>query len=118
MDLLTNIIIKGYIALCATKYGVDPAFATAVATVESRKDGHEFRIGRLGRSRYYGPMGINQSFLSKWPIDNLFTNIEVGVRALRGPQDKVLRRYNAECNDQYRRAVRLAMRQYQKEWGK
>lgn len=118
MDILTTCIIKGWIAFCATKYGVDPAFATAVATVESRKDGHEFRIGRLGRSKFWGPMGINQCFRSRWDITDYLTNIEVGVRALRGPQDKVLRRYNASYDHSYAAAVKMAMRAYQKEWGK
>lgn len=116
MDILTKVIIHGYILYACQKYGVDPNFAKAVAHIESRKGQEEFRIGRLGHSRYFGPFGIEQSFLKRWPIDDYLTNIEIGCRALRGPQERVLRRYNTSYSPDYAKAVRMAQREYQRQW--
>ena len=91
---------------CCQSYGVEPEFALAVAHVESGTRTQEYRVGRLGHSRYYGPMGIDRDFLRKWRIDDPYENIRRGVPALRG-RDKlpVLRRYNRESNRAYERAV-------------
>ena len=59
----------------------------------------------MGKGTYYGPMGIHRDFLKKWNIADPMTNILVGVRALRGDQARVLRRYNASCNRAYVKAV-------------
>ena len=57
---LTTTLIMAWIFACAQVHGVDPYFAQAVAVVESRPAGGgelQIRVGRLGRSRFYGPMG-------------------------------------------------------------
>lgn len=96
------------IGLMAVSQGVDPEFARQVARVESGlpRTGQEVRLGRLGRSKYFGPMGIHESFRRRWDIANPVINIWVGVRALRG-EDKlrVLRRYNPRASREYLRAV-------------
>jgi hypothetical protein len=99
------------IRVAAIQHHVDPEFATAVAIVESRSSGQVFRTGPLGRrGKFYGPFGINRSFLKKWPIDDLQTNILVGCRALRGDDHlKILRRYNTACDRNYVNKVRQIM---------
>lgn len=99
-----------WLLLCCQTYGVEPAFALAVARVESGTAAQEYRVGRLGTSPYYGPMGIHQCFLKRWPIDQPEENIKRGVRALRGSNTaagklRVLRRYNQSSNRTYERAV-------------
>ena len=105
-------ILFWLITLFAQVHGVDPEFAKAVAIVESRLPGKAtLRTGRLGRSKFFGPMGVHQCFLKKWPIDNPVWNIYVGVRALRGrPWRKVLHRYNPEATPAYIKAVRSVWR--------
>lgn len=103
-------LLLAWMASCAQVYGVDPHFAQAVAIVESRPaHGPELamRCGRLGKSRYYGPMGIEKSFLKRWAINDPFVNIQVGVMALRGADKRrVLKRYNASFTEAYYREVR------------
>ena len=107
---LASALLIAWIKSCALVYSVDPSFAQAVAIVESRAPGGgelEMRVGRLGRSKYWGPFGIHRDFLKKWPIDDPFVNIEVGVKALRGSNKrKVLKRYNASFDEDYYREVR------------
>ena len=99
----------------ASIYGVDPYFALGVFNVESGVPGQEFRAGLMGKT-YYGPAGIHRSFLTRWPIDDLKTNIEVGVAALRGKSPRaVLRRYNKEWNIEYEQAVLAAADRYRRE---
>ena len=111
------VVIRALICAYALEYDVEPAFAIAVVHIESRSGDREFRVGKIGR-RHYGPMGIDRSFLSKWPIDRLETNIAVGVRALRGVgssrvrQERRLKRYNASCTPGYLREVRRATERY------
>jgi hypothetical protein len=102
------------ITQASIKHGVDPNFAKAVAIVESGIPGKcEIRIGRLGKSRYYGPMGLDKDFLSRWPIDDPITNIEIGVRALRGRDKRaVLKRYHGAPPADYVRAVMSKYREY------
>ena len=111
---LTQAVLVAWLKACALTYGVDPMFAQAVMIVESRPAGGaemEFRVGRLGKSRYFGPFGIEKSFLKKWDIANPFVNIEVGVRALRGKdQTKVLHRYNPTATPAYIREVKRITR--------
>ena len=111
---LTTVLLIAWVKACALTYGVDPEFAQAVMIVESRPAGGaemEFRVGRLGKSRYYGPFGIEKSFLKKWDIANPFVNVEVGVKALRGSDKRrVLKRYNASFNEAYYREVRRVER--------
>ena len=101
----------------ASIYGVDPAFALAVAHVESRTAHQEFRVGLIG-GRYYAPYAIHKDFmrLRGWPVDTLQGNIEAGVRALRGSSHRaVLRRYNREFTEDYYRAVELAAKEYRRK---
>lgn len=95
---------------------MQPAFALAVAHVESRTAELEFRYGPMGRrGTYLGPFGIHRSFRKRWPIDNVWVNVWVGVRALRGRNKRrILRRYNKSYNRAYALAVRRAERRYKK----
>jgi hypothetical protein len=118
MSGLGMALLLAWLQACALTYGVEPEFAWAVARVESGvPGGAEIRCGPLGRSgKYYGPMGINRCFKAKWPIDNAFVNVEVGVKALRGADKRrVLQRYNAAFNEAYFRAVMAVYRQAKRE---
>jgi hypothetical protein len=116
---LSNLAITFLLAwmqACSLHYGVEPEFAYAVARVESGTRTEALRFGRLGRSRYYGPMGINRCFLARWPIDDPYVNVEVGVKALRGADKRrVLKRYNAAFDEAYYRAVMATYRQAKRE---
>ncbi len=106
--------LLAWMQACAGVYGVEPEFAYAVARVESGVPGGvEIRCGALGRAgKYYGPFGIHRDFRRRWPIDEPFTNVAVGVKALRGrDKRRVLRRYNAEFSEAYYRAVMAIYRQ-------
>ena len=95
-----------WLHICCGAYGVDPVFAEAVMRVESGTKTQAVRLGRLGKSPYYGPFGIHRDFLKKWPIDDPLVNVLVGVKALRGRDKlKVLRRYNSQAEQAYFRAV-------------
>ena len=100
----------------AAQYGVDPAFALAVAHVESRSKNQEFRIGLLGK-KWYGPYNIHKDFIHRWPeITTIPGNCKVGVRALRGGSPRaVLKRYNKAFNNAYFCAVIKEARKYRKE---
>lgn len=114
-------ILLYLIGVIAQTYHVDPNFAKAVAVIESRKGNELLRTGRLGKSNYYGPMGVNKCFLNRWPIDDPIVNIVIGVRALRGNERKVLHRYNAKCDSSYTQAIFQLKRQFAHEdksiWG-
>lgn len=104
-----------WVKVCAAKYNVDPCFALAVAQIESGTKGQRFRFGKLGKGTYYGPFGIHKSFLKKWRIDDPMVNTEIGIKALRGPdQRRVLKRYNKSFNEGYYRAVMATARQYRR----
>ena len=108
-----------WLLTCCKTYHVDPAFALAVARLESGTKTQEYRLGRLGKSKYYGPFGIHRDFLKKWPIDNPYINIQVGVKALRGTDKRrVLRRYNTASNRTYERAVLAKMRELKRRNGR
>lgn len=119
--MLTGLALAALLAwfqTCGAMYGVEPEFAWAVARVESGvSGGPEIRFGPLGRrGKYYGPMGINRCFLGRWPIDDPYVNVEVGVKALRGTDKRrVLRRYNRAFNEAYYRAVMAVYRQAKRE---
>ena len=106
----------------AAIYGVAPEFALAVAHVESRLPGQEFRTGPVGGGKFYAPFNIHKDFLKKWPetpVSELEHNIHVGVRALRGSSHRaVLRRYNKSFNEPYYQAIMAAMRRYKQEVGR
>jgi hypothetical protein len=111
-------LLLAWMQTCGLTYGVEPEFVWAVARVESGVPGiSEIRCGPLGRAgKYYGPMGINRCFKTKWPIDDPFVNVEIGVKALRGADKRrVLKRYNAAFNEAYYRAVMALYRQAKRE---
>jgi hypothetical protein len=111
-------LLLAWLQACALTYGVEPEFAFAVARVESGLPGAAvIRCGPLGRSgKYYGPFGIHRDFRRRWPIDDPFVNVAVGVKALRGTDKRrVLQRYNAAFNEAYYRAVMRIYRQAQRE---
>ena len=95
---------------CCAAYGVEPAFALAVAQVESGCPGQEIRLGPLGKKGVYaGPFGLHRAYCREHfgvdPVDPE-VNIAIGVRALRGPDKRsILRRYNTEWNRAYEQAV-------------
>jgi hypothetical protein len=88
-------------------YGVEPELALAVARIESGCKASDYRLGPMGCGTYYGPMGIFYEFIKRWPIDDPYINILVGVKALRGQGDpvRVLRRYNTTATQAYLKAV-------------
>lgn len=120
MDLTTAILLA-WITACAHVEHVDPAFAAAVFHVESRTATQEFRFGPMGRrGQYIGPAGIDKCFRDKYDIDCWPVNVLVGVRALRAHRRErteraILRRYNANFNQAYYRAVMVAKKKYRKE---
>jgi len=106
--MLTESLILALITVIALDQGVDPEFARNVAKVESScpKTGAQVRIGRLGKSKFYGPMGIHKDFKKKWDIENPVCNIVIGVKALRGRNKrKILKRYNPKADAAYFMAV-------------
>lgn len=108
------IVIKALITAYALQYGVEPATALAVAHIESRKGKDEFRVGRAGK--YWLPFGIHKCFLSRWRVDDLETNIQVGVSSLKGKDlRRTLRRYNATFDNAYWNAILKAREHYRKE---
>jgi hypothetical protein len=114
--MITSIMICAMIEAAAIAHGVDPAFCKAVARIESGTKTQQFRVGRLGQSKYFGPFGIHQDFIRLWSVDDLETNIEVGVKALRGKDKRaVLKRYNPKFNHKYYSEIMKLTKQYQKE---
>lgn len=112
--MLTTATLVALIISTAQANGVEPAFALAVARVESGTASQQFRCGPIGKKgRFYGPFGIHRDYRQRWAIDRPEVNVQVGVRALRG-QDKraVLRRYNKSFNKEYWRAVCKLYHQY------
>lgn len=121
-----NTLIKKLVCKYADKYKVKRSSALAVAHIESRKlDRHgnvcqEFREGKHGR--YWLPMGIFDP-ADRLGVDDLETNIEVGVRALTryGPVTnaaelkKVLRKYNASFDGAYWGQIKKAEALYELE---
>jgi len=114
LDPLLSALLLAWLTACAQVHGVDPAFAQAVMITESRPAGGadlEFRVGRLGGSKFYGPFGIHRDYKKHAAIDNSYVNILVAVGALRGKdQTQVLRRYNPTATPAYIRAVRRLTR--------
>jgi hypothetical protein len=111
-------LIKQWICVYAKKYKVEPAFAIAVAHIESRIGKFEFRTGQMSKS-FWGPMGINKCFFKRgWQIDKPIINIEIGVRALKNVgnneylQKRRLHTYNTEFNYSYWSQIKKAKRKY------
>ena len=114
---LSTALLLAWMKVCCLNYGVEPEFALAVARVESGTKTEKLRFGPMGKSgKYYGPFGIERSFLRRWPIDNPFVNVEVGVKALRGSDKRrILQRYNTNFNEAYFRAVITTCRRNKEE---
>ena len=108
-DILTPALLL-WLHTCFAAYHVEPAFALAVAQVESGCPGQQIRIGPLGKKGVYaGPFVLHRAYCREHfgvdPVDPA-VNIKIGVRALRGPdKHRILRRYNREWNRAYERAV-------------
>lgn len=105
----------------ARKHGVDPFFAMAVASVESRLPGrNKFRCGPIGRGTYYGPFGLHKCFLKRWDISDPVVNIEIGVRSLKPRKGETLkhrmRRYNLAFNEGYWRTIKKLTRQFEQSY--
>ncbi len=105
------------VQMVSKEYGVDPNFALAVAETESSYKGQQFRFGRMGRTHYSGPFGINRCFLRKWNVDDPWINTVLGIRALSFYRNKrqTLQHYNANFNEGYYRRVRELERRNKKE---
>jgi Transglycosylase SLT domain len=70
------------VVAAAEKYGVDPDFALAVATAESRLDWH-----RNSPKGAYGPMQLMPATAERFGVDDICdpaSNIDGGIRFLRG----------------------------------
>ncbi len=96
------------------RHNVNPFLAAAVAWIE----GNGWDSDRIGRSPYWGPMGINEKCPVPYRVlSNPLGNIRVGVAALRGSNPQaVLRRYNAEWfKDHYIRDVLALQKQLERE---
>ena len=106
-----------FVKVTAEKYGVEPAFALAVAEVESSGKGKRFRFGKMGRSKYYGPFGVHQCFMSKWDISDPYINTEVGIKALSRYKDsrRALKKYNTAFNETYFRRIKTLEARNNKE---
>jgi len=112
---MTNLLIVFWTVFWCSHYGVDPTLPLAVAHIESRSPGREFRIGLLA-GKWYGPYNIHKDFKKRWPdIAAIEGNCRAGVRGLRG-QDKmkVLKRYNPEATQAYLAAVMKAKNRYRR----
>lgn len=97
-------------------YQVDLPRALAVAHVESRGAGQEFRVGLLGR-RWYGPYNVHRDYAKRWPdLATISGNCRRGVAALRGRDlRRILGIYNADFTEAYYQAVLRAERKYRRQ---
>ncbi len=96
------------------RYHVNPFLAAAVAWIE----GNGWDGDRIGRSPYWGPMGINENCrrIPHCVLTDPLGNIQVGVAALRGDPKKVLKRYNTTWyKNNYIREVMALKRQLERE---
>ncbi len=96
------------------RYHVNPFLVAAVAWIE----GNGWDGDRIGHSPFWGPMGINERCgkIPRWKIYDDQANIELGVRALRGPVPAVLKRYNTKWyKDHYIRDVMALQRQLEQK---
>ena len=114
VEPVMKVLLMTWMATCATHFNVPIEKVQAVAIVESRP-AHgktlELRVGRLGRSKYWGPMGLNQNCFSKEDADcyrNPWLDIYYGTKALSRCKD--LRKYNTECSPAYLKEVKRITR--------
>lgn len=109
-------ILLLWLQICCAAYGVEPEFALAVATLESR-----LQVD-LETPKYVGLFCLHKGYvrehfgLTPQQAKEPLVNIAIGVRALRGrDKDKVLRRFNPEDRGPYRRKVLRYYRQLCRE---
>ena len=119
--MVDPVVVKALICAYAIKNHAKPAYVAAVAHVESRKGGLEFRTWKTGR--YYQPMGIEQGFLKErgWPVDTLDGNIDAGARSFAGIDNlealkRRLRKYNCTFDSGYWSEIKKAVVKYEKEF--
>jgi soluble lytic murein transglycosylase-like protein len=96
------------------RYHVNPFLVAAVAWIE----GNGWDGDRIGHSPYWGPMGINENCrrIPYCVLTDPLGNIRVGVAALRGDPERVLKRYNATWNkNHYIRDVMALKRQLERQ---
>jgi len=106
-----------WLQICCNIHGVEPEFALAVARLESGTKTETFRLGRLGKTNLYGPMGVRSFFLEKGDAKEV---IEVGVKALRprkGERTKrdILKRYVGYRDIAYEKGVLAMYSQYKRK---
>jgi soluble lytic murein transglycosylase-like protein len=96
------------------RYQVNPFLVAAVAWIE----GNGWNGDRIGRSPYWGPMGLNENCrrIPYCMVTDPLSNIRVGVAALRGNPKTVLKRYNSTWyKNNYVRDVLALKRQLERE---
>jgi hypothetical protein len=96
------------------RHHVNPFLVAAVAWIE----GNGWKGNRIGRSPYWGPMGINEQCekIPRWKLQDNLANIDLGTRALRGNPVEALKNYNAEWfKDHYISDVMALQRQLERE---
>jgi soluble lytic murein transglycosylase-like protein len=96
------------------RYHVNPFLVAAVAWIE----GNGWDGDRIGHSPYWGPMGINEHCrrIPYCMLTDPLSNIRVGVAALQGNPQTVLKRYNATWyKNNYIRDVLALKRQLERE---
>lgn len=101
-----------FLSMVCAVHGVPFQQALAVAHIESRNKYHAFRVGRLGKSKYFGPFGINGCFTG---ANDPETNIILGVSAIArltrkyGSFKAGMKRYNAEFTESYWAAIKKSL---------
>lgn len=110
---MTTWLILWCAMVCAV-HGVPLKNALAVAHIESRNKQQAFRIGRLGKSHYFGPFGIKDCFAG---ADDPEANIVLGISAIArltkryGSFKAGLKRYNTEFTESYWAAIKRSIRE-------
>ena len=119
--MVNPIVVKALICAYAIKNHAKPAYVAAVAHIESRLGGLEFRTWKTGK--YYQPMGIHEGFLKEkgWPVDTLDGNIDAGSRAFARIDTlealkRRLRKYNCSFNSGYWNEIKKAVAKYEREF--
>ena len=127
--MVDPVVVKALICAYSIKNHAKPAYVAAVAHIESRIGGLEFRTWKVGR--YYLPMGIHYGFLKErgWPVDTLDGNIDAGSRSFEGIDNlEVLKQrlqgsgkwkgrpYNCSFNSGYWSEIKKAVAKYEKEF--
>lgn len=113
IEPILQAVLLSYMAAVAQVNHIDPVKFRALCTVESRptRGGElEMRVGRLGKSPFYGPGGVNeQCFKDKDMVKNPYSNLffagqalaKHGARTSKGSWVKALLAYNTEATPAY-----------------